>query len=99
MPPFGAAQVQAMLRRVGVPVTLGAAETRALFDVDDEERDVGNAGGGFMSRLVKLTIEKDSLPGLAVESQLVADGITLVVRAIRRLEDGQLLELQCVERV
>lgn len=93
---FGAGDVPALLRTLGLPIELGTAATRGL--VDRRGRDVldteGMAGIGVTDVIV--TIETGSLPSAAVGASLSVNGDSMLISAMRKIEDGVLTELVCV---
>lgn len=92
---FGAADIPALLRRLGVPVSVGTVEARGLLD--RRGRDVlseeGMAGVGVTDTVV--TIETGALPAV-VGGAITVNGESLRVAATRAIEDGMLTELVCV---
>ena len=92
---FGADDIPALMRRLGVPVSVGTVEARGLLDrrgrdVLDEE---GRAGVGVTDTVV--TIQTGSLPA-TVGGSIVVNGESLVIAGARAIEDGMLTELICV---
>lgn len=92
---FGAGDIPALLRQLGVPVSVGTVAARGL--VDRRGRDVldenGMAGVGVTD--VVVTIETGALP-VAVGGSIVVNEEDLKVAALRKIEDGMLTEIVCV---
>jgi hypothetical protein len=94
MPNFGAGDVPALLRDLGVDVTLGATTVKGLVDRAGSRILEGDGTPAAMiGRDILVTMQQGSLPGLAVKSQLTVDGVSWVVSTILEIEDGELITL------
>ena len=94
MTDFGAADIPAMLAGFGQTATLGAVTVAAVVDtVDDAQLE--REGVAVIGANTVVRIETDSLSGLAVGSEITAEGVDYVVRDMRRIGDGAFTKLYC----
>lgn len=92
-----AGDVPALLRDLGVPISVGTTTVQGLVD----RRDIPVLGtdgmAAFTSRHVVVTIQTGSLPAIAVGGSITVDGASLLVAALHAIEDGELTEVVCAE--
>lgn len=93
---FGAGDVPALLRTLGLPIVVGTTTTRGLVDRRGREvlSNEGMAGVGVTDTIV--LIETSALPGAAVGAYVTVNGDTMLISGMRKIEDGVLTELICV---
>lgn len=88
---FGDANIEPMLKRLGVPVTatyLGADySTYGVVDESDDEQ-VTTESAGLVGRVFSLQVKTGTLPGIAEGVLLEVDGETFTIVAVRRIDDG-----------
>lgn len=96
--PYGTAtHVNAMLRGpLAVPVRMGTLAARGFLDRPDRIVTDPHAGA-VQTRVTTLTLATDSIPGLAVNATIEADGRSYRVRQIDLTDDGALTECLLAE--
>jgi hypothetical protein len=87
---FGAPDLPAMLADFGVPVTLGAATTKAIFETPDQQVWRGDGGNAMLASTKLLTLQTGALPGLKAGATVVVEGTPYKVISVQAIEDGDL---------
>lgn len=93
---FGAADVPALLRDLGVDITLGANTVKGLVDRADGRVLQGDGGmAAVIGRDVLVTLQTGSLAGLVVGASITVDGVSYKVASLLAVEDGELTQVIC----
>lgn len=83
-------RIQAMIRRLGVPVSVGSVSTLGLFDETcDAEVLTGNDYAEMQVGTPSVLIETGKVPGLGVRDAITVDGRSYIVRSLTKELDGK----------
>ena len=91
---FGAGDVPALLRDLGVPITLGANTTKGIVDRVDGRLlvDSGEMAAALGLETV-VTLQRGALVGLDTGSSVTVDGAPMTVASVLSIEDGELVRI------
>jgi hypothetical protein len=90
---YGAADIDFALRESGDDISLGSTTVPCLLDTPEALGIDVSGIGGVVGAKIGALIRTGTLPGLAIGSLVVVDGVNHFVRLRERIEDGSLTVL------
>lgn len=95
MPCFFAEEDIDGMMDAAVPIYWGAIAACGFIDTPDELLLDNGARPGVIGSMVAVTIKTNDFPGLAIDAELMVDGVPYVVRSRLREGDGAMTRLLC----
>lgn len=87
---FGASDLPAFFADMGVEVSYSGKKTNGLFDQQQVQRIVSEAGVILEVGETSVLIQTGTLGTLLKDTTIVVDGVSYKVRTSRPMDDGQL---------
>jgi len=75
---------------MGVDVSVNGKTTQGLFDQQQVQRIIAEAGGILEVTETSVLIATGTLGTLPKDAAIVVDGVTYKIRTVRPMDDGQL---------
>jgi hypothetical protein len=87
---FGASDLPAFFADMGVDVSYSGKTTQGLFDQQQVQRIIAEAGGILEVTETSVLIQAGTLGTLSKDATIVVDGVSYKIRTVRSMDDGQL---------
>jgi hypothetical protein len=75
---------------MGVDVSYSGKTTQGLFDQQQVQRIIAEAGGILEVTETSVLIQAGTLGTLSKDATIVVDGVSYKIRTVRSMDDGQL---------
>jgi len=93
VPPFGDADLPAMMADFGVPVTVGTVAGLGILNEADEILVQDATRGGVTVLMTTVTVQTTKFPTMKIGDAVVAGSVSFTIRERLRVGDGALTKL------